>query len=279
MVRSLVALLLALAALGCTPSREYELRGQVLAVDAERSELTIRHDDIPGFMPGMTMPFKVRDARWMDGREPGDLVRATLVVRDADAFLSRVERIGHAPVPADDVPADTPRIAMPGDPAPDLRFVDQAGHERRLSELRGAVVAVTFIYTRCPVPTFCPLMDRHFAAVQRELALSSRPDARSHLISVSFDPAYDTPAVLSAHAARVGADPDRWSFATGEPGDIEAFAKAFGVSTIRSDVDEVEIVHNLRTAVIDPQGRIVTIFSGNEWTPTDLLRAMRAAGA
>jgi protein SCO1/2 len=279
MFRTAVALLLTVAALGCTRPREYELRGQVLAVDTERGELTIRHDDIPGFMPGMTMPFKVADPGEMQGRVPGDLVRATLVVRETEAYLSRVERVGHSPLTEGDEPAAASPIAMPGDLAPDVRFVDQDGHERRLSDFRGSVVAVTFIYTRCPVPTFCPLMDRNFAAVQRELAATARPDRRAHLLSVSFDPEFDTPAVLGAHAARAGADKNRWSFVTGARTELEPFAKAFGVTMIRSDADEIEIIHNLRTAVIDPQGRIVTIFSGNEWTPTDLVRAMRAAGA
>lgn len=279
MPRFVTIFLLVLAA-GCTQAREYELRGQVLAVNAERGELTIRHDDIPGFMPGMTMPFRVSEARWLEGRMPGDLVRATLVVRDTDAYLSRVDRIGHVPLAAADVPhaAEAP-IAMPGDEAPDALFVDQAGRERRLSDWRGSVVAVTFIYTRCPVPNFCPLMDRNFAVVQREIAATAHPGSRPHLVSVSFDPAHDTPEVLEDYARRAGADPARWSFVTGTPEEIERFAGRFGVTTIRSDADPVEIVHNLRTAVIDPQGRIVTIFSGNDWTPTDLLRAMRAAGA
>lgn len=279
MLRTAVALLLVAVALGCTPSREYELRGQVLAVDAERGELTIRHDDIPGFMPGMTMPFKVTDPNGMQGRVPGDLVRATLVVKETEAYLSRVERVGHVPLQEDDVPPAASPIAMPGDIAPDMRFVDQSGQERRLSDFRGSVVAVTFIYTRCPVPNFCPLMDRNFATVQRELAATGGPGQRAHLVSVSFDPEFDTPAVLAAHAARVGADTNSWSFVTGTREELEPFAKAFGVTMIRSDADQIEIIHNLRTAVIDPQGRIVTIFSGNDWTPTDLLRAMRAAGA
>jgi protein SCO1 len=278
--RIALILVLSLPIVACSQGREYELRGQVLAVNTERDELTIRHDDIPGFMPGMTMPFKVRSPRLLEGRVPGDLVRATLVVDDTEAYLTSVERVGHVPLTEDEIPkgSDAP-VAMPGDEAPDVRFVDQAGQQRRLSDWRGSVVAVTFIYTRCPVPNFCPLMDRHFAAVQRELAATDPPGRRAHLVSVSFDPAFDTPAVLNAHARRVGANPDRWSFVTARPEDLEPFAKRFGVTMIRSDADELEIIHNLRTAVIDPQGRIVTIFSGNEWTPVDLLRAMRAAGA
>lgn len=275
----ILALLLCLSPLACSKARQYELRGQVLAVDPERQELTIRHDDIQGFMPAMTMPFKVRNARLLEGRLPGDLVRATLVVYETDAYLSAVERIGHVELSEADVPAGAAApFAAPGEDAPDALFVDQAGQPHRLSDWRGSVVAVTFIYTRCPVPTFCPLMDRHFAAVQRDLAADPRLRDRARLLSVSFDPEYDTPAVLAAHAGRVGADPARWSFVTGDRDQLDPFAARFGVTTIRDDADDIEIVHNLRTAVIDPQGRIVTIFSGNDWTPAELLQVMRAAG-
>jgi protein SCO1 len=274
-------ILLALLSAGCSaPAREYELKGQVLAVDPEQRTLTIRHDDIQGFMPAMTMPFKVREGSLLEGRVPGDLVRATLVVSETEAYLSSVERVGHVELTeAEAPPGASAPIAVAGDAAPDAELVDESGQPRRLSDWRGSVVAVTFIYTRCPVPNFCPLMDRHFLAVQRALASDPHLARRARLVSVSFDPEFDTPEVLAAHARRVGADPARWSFVTGERDQLDPFAARFGVTTIRDDATDWEIVHNLRTAVIDPQGRIVTIFSGNEWTPTDLLRVMRAAGA
>jgi protein SCO1 len=279
-LRLSLALLTILSAACSAPAREYELRGQILAVDREQQTLTIRHDDIPGFMPGMTMPFRVRERALMEGRVPGDLVRATLTVTDVDAYLTSVDRVGHVELSeAEPPPGATAPVAVAGDEAPDAELIDHAGRRRRLSEWRGSVVAVTFIYTRCPVPNFCPLMDRHFLAVQRALATDPHLASRAHLVSVSFDPDFDTPEVLAAHARRVGADAARWTFVTGERDELDPFAARFGVTTIRDDATDWEIVHNLRTAVIDPQGRIVTIFSGNEWTPTELLRVMRAAGA
>jgi protein SCO1 len=281
MTLTLLSLFLAILSAACSaPAREYELRGQILAVDREQRTLTIRHDDIEGFMPAMTMPFKVKDRGLIDGRVPGDLVRATLVVRDTEAYISSVERIGHVELSeATPSPGASAPIATAGDEAPDAELVDEAGRSRRLSDWRGSVVAVTFIYTRCPVPNFCPLMDRHFLAVQRALTTDAHLSSRAHLVSVSFDPEFDTPAVLAAHARRVGADPARWTFVTGERDQLDPFAARFGVTTIRDGATDWEIVHNLRTAVIDPQGRIVTIFSGNEWTPGELLQVMRAAGA
>ena len=262
----------------CSRAREYELQGQVLAVDRERQEITIKHEDIRGFMPAMTMPFKVRRAALLDGRVPGDLVTATLVVEDADAYLSSLTRTGSAPL-AEAPPAASVVSLRPGEPVPELTGTDQEGAPFALSSLRGKVVAVTFIYTRCPLPDFCPRMDRHFGAVQRQLQGDPALREGARLVSVSFDPAYDTPEVLRQHAGRVGAEPALWRFVTGPREAIDRFASAFGVSIIREEGDLKEIVHNLRTAVIDPGGRLAHIFNGNEWTPAELLDAMRRAGA
>ena len=264
------------AAAGCSRAQEYELRGQVLAVDRERQEITIRHEDIRGFMPGMTMPFKVRDPRLLDGREPGDLVKATLVVNDASAHLSTIERTGHAEVVA---PAATPRVDIleAGQYVPDVRLIDETGTTHPLSAWRGRVVAITFTYTRCPLPDFCPRMDRHFRAVQG--ALLADPAMRDHvaLLSFSFDPTFDTPQVLAAHAKRLEADPRVWHFVTGEQEEIAAFAARFGISVIRDSSNATDITHNLRTAVIASDGTLMAIFEGNEWTPADLLKALRQA--
>lgn len=276
--RAAVMVLLLLLAAGCSKGREYELQGQVLAVNPDRQELTIKHEDIRGFMPAMTMPFKVRRRALLDGRVPGDLVKATLVVKDSDAYLSAVEATGRAPLT--DVPPATPlRILDTGAPVGDVDLVDQSSRALKLSDWRGQVIAVTFIYTRCPLPNFCPLMDRQFADVQRALKGDARMRGRARLISVSFDPAFDTAAVLADHAVRAGADPAIWSFATGERAAIDAFASQFGVSVMRDDPQEREILHNLRTAVIDPSGRLAAVLNGNEWTAAELLEAMRRAGA
>lgn len=263
-------------AVACSRAREYELRGQVLAVDRERQEITIRHEDIRGFMPGMTMPFKVRDPGLLDGREPGDLVKATLVVKDANAYLSALERTGHAEVV---VPAPTPRVNLlePGQRVPDVRVIDETGTAHPLSAWRGRVLAVTFTYTRCPLPDFCPRMDRHFHAVQGELLADPAMRDRVALLSFSFDPAFDTPQVLAAHAKRLQADPRVWHFVTGEQEEIAAFAARFGISVIRDRSNAADITHNLRTAVIASDGTLVTIFTGNEWTPADLMTALRQA--
>ena len=271
---AMVLMLAASVATACTPRpREYELRGVVVAIDSSRQEITIKHDDIPRFMPGMTMPFKVREAGLLEGRVPGDLVRATLVVEEDGAHLRTLERTGSGPAPAAE--AAPPRPLEAGAEVPDANFVDQNGVPRRLSSWRGHAVAVTFVYTRCPIPNFCPLMDRHFAEVQRAVLADETLRARVRLLSVTLDPAHDRPDVLAAHARRVGADGSVWTLLTGEGGDIDAFASRFGVSVLREGASAGDVVHNLRTAVIDPRGSLAAILRGNEWTPDTLVDALR----
>jgi protein SCO1/2 len=277
-----VAVAVLAVAAGCRPRpREYELRGVVVAVDPSRQEITIKHEDIPRFMPGMTMPFKVRDPRLLQDRRPGDLVRATLVVEESDAHLRAIERTGSGPIP--ELPSDggAPRVDLlaAGDPVPDTAFVDQGGRIRRLADWRGQILAVTFIYTRCPIPNFCPLMDRHFQSAAAAILQDASLRQRVRLLSVSFDPVHDTPAVLAAHAKRLEADPAIWTFLTGDQETIDRFALRFGVSVIREGASAKDIVHSLRTAVIGADGRLVTILRGNEWTPSELVAELRKAVA
>lgn len=266
-------------AIGCGSEREYPLKGQVLAADATRRELTVKHEDVPGFMPGMTMPFKVLDDKVFERVAPGDLITATLVVSDTTGLLQDVVKTGTAPLPPEATAGLRPRIIDPGTPVPDLSATDQDGRQRTLSEWRGKVVAVTFIYTRCPLPDFCPRMDRHFAATQALIKGEQGLAERVHLLSVSFDPEYDTPAILRAHAARVGADPSVWSFVTGSKEAVDPFAAVLGVAIMRDDKPMQEILHNLRTAVIGKDGKLARVFNGNEWTPDELMSAIREADA
>jgi protein SCO1/2 len=260
----------------CTRAHEYELQGQVLAVDPSRQEITIKHGDIKGFMPGMTMPFHVKDAALLDCCEPGDLVKARLVVEKSAGYLSAIQRTGRAPL-GEKAPAPRVDILNPGDPVPDVQLTDETGRPRRLSEFRGKVLAVTFTYTRCPLPDFCPRMDQHFKSVQSSVLADAGLRDRVALLSISFDPAFDTPAILEAHARHAGADPRVWHFATGEQHDVDAFAARFGVSIIREPSNPADITHNLRTGVIDSGGRLQTILNGTGWTPADLVAAVRQA--
>jgi protein SCO1/2 len=275
------ALLLATACGRPPQPRQYELRGQILGIKPEEGEVLIKHDDIKGFMPGMTMPFKVKDAQVLEDKKPGDLVTATLVVADTDAHLSALTTTGHAPL---DVPPppETARsgfeLLKEGEGVPDQLLIDQDGKPRPLSSLRGHRVALTFTYTRCPMPSFCPLMDRNFAEIQRAVKKSpALADVR--LLSVSFDPQFDTPTVLKQHARKLQADSLVWNFVTGDRNDITRFAARFGVMVERAEQNPVDITHNLRTAIIDPQGRLVKVHTGNSWTPADVVADLKAIAA
>ena len=273
----IAAAILAAGLAACSRGRTYELRGQVVAVNPSRQEITVKHEDIRGFMPGMTMPFRVRDRSLLEARMPGELITATLVVGTNEAHLENIRRTGHADLPASAAGSSGSfDLLEPGAEVPDAPFVDQTGAPRRLSEWRKKVIAVTFIYTRCPLPDFCPQMDRQFAAVQQTASKDPMLKDRFHLLSVSFDPDYDTPPVLAAHARRVGADTTSWSFVTGHAADIDRFASRFGVSVIKDGGTAQEIVHNLRTAILDADGRLVKVL-GNDWMPGDLLSELRTA--
>lgn len=280
--RSVVAVLLGLVSAGataCSDQKSYPIVGQVIAVNVDRQELTVRHEDIRGFMPGMTMPFKVKDPAQVAASKPGDLITARLVVDDRTGILDDVKKTGEAPLPADIATRPAAPLVEPGAEVPDAAFVDQDGRARRLSDWRGKTTVVTFIYTRCPVPDFCPLMDRHFATVQAAIKRDPALAQRVQLLSVSFDPAYDTPAVLKTHAEQAGADPGIWVYLTGAREEVDAFASGFGVTIMREDGTMEEIIHNLRTAVIDPGGRLAHVLNGNDWEPDRLLEEIRAVDA
>jgi protein SCO1/2 len=272
---------LILAALGCgrtAPAREYELKGQILEVRTDRDEVVIRHEDIENFMPGMTMPFKVRPSSLLEGRKPGELVTATLVVEEVDAYLTTLIGTGEAPLPESAATPETPKVLQPGQAIPDAALVDQDGAPAFLSSVKGHPAALTFIYTRCPIPDFCPLMDRNFQAIQA--AIKRTPAlANARLLTITLDPAYDTPPVLKAYAKMRGADPAIWSFLTGEPAAVAAFGEQFGLYVEHDATSSINIIHNLRTAVIDPTGRVVAIHNGNAWTTSELLADLTKAAA
>jgi protein SCO1/2 len=276
--RVLVCAILVAAACSREPEpKQYELSGQILTLAPERREVTIKHGDIKGFMPGMTMTFTVKDQALLSGKQPGDLVTATLVVGEVNAHLSSVTKTGYRALD-EAPPAESTSSLREGDTVADARLVDQSGTPRTLAALRGHRLAVTFIYTRCPFPEFCPLMDRHFARVQS--SIQSRPDlADVRLLTVTLDPAFDTPPVLQAHARQLKADPAIWSFLTGPPAEVTSFATQFGIQNESDPQDSSQIIHSLRTAIIGPDGRLLKNYPGNDWTPTELLADLTAAPA
>src|SRR5262245_17542414 len=277
-------LCLALVSSACgskSDERRFTLNGQVESLDPALKNVVVKHDEIKGFMPAMTMPYEVREAKALDGLAPGDLITATLVVVSNGAFLTDIKKTGTAPL--EKKPPEPPNpsassgfeLLKPGETGPDNAFVDQDGKKREFANFKGAPVVMTFIYTKCPLPTFCPLMDRHFAAMQKPLKADPAL-AKVRLVTVSFDPATDTPKVLKAHAKQLEADLTRWTFLTGDRDEVDKFAARFGVSVGRALNDARDITHNLRTVIIDADGKLVKVYTGNEWTPAQVLADLKS---
>ena len=279
---SIALILLGVVATGCGPSsahHEYTLQGQILSIADDRKEANIKHEDIKGFMPAMTMPYKVKDAAQFANLKPGDLITSTLVIVSNDAYLTAVKKVGDAPlekaqVEAASGPSSGFELLKQGEAVPNVSLVDQDGKRRDFESFSSAPVVMTFIYTKCPMPTFCPLMDRHFKTIQDAIARDPAL-ATVHLVSISFDPDTDTPEVLKAHARKVGADPARWTFLTGDRDEIDKFGMRFGVSVARDMKDPTNITHNLRTAIVDAKGTLVKAYTGNEWTPAQVLADLK----
>ncbi len=271
-----LALLAALAvAASCSSAKTYEMRGQILGVNRDKLEILVKHEDIPGLMPAMTMPWKVQTAGMLDNLGPGDLITSEIEVSNNQGVVTKITKLGTAKpdVPDPGAPAKPGvHYLMPGDEVPNQVFVDQDGRERDFNTIRaGRPVAVTFIYTKCPIPTFCPALDRQFAEAQA-LLKDKGLDTRAALLSVSFDPKNDTPPVLKAHAQKLGFDPKVWTFVTGDREEIDRFATSMLVTLVRGEAaNPDEIGHTLRTTVVGRDGRIAKSYAGTDWTPADLV--------
>lgn len=249
----------------------YEVKGVLRELMAGGRKAVIAHQEIPGYMVAMTMEFEAQRAEDLAGLKPGDVLAFRLSVTDTRAWINQVRKTGVAEV--EPLPAPTADALPPGSPLPDCALVDQRGQRFRLSDFKGNAVAFTFIFTRCPLPDFCPRMNNQLGAVQRELA-TANAGANWHLLSISLDPEYDTPERLAEYAVRYQPDAARWTFATGKSEEILKLGTAVGLVVSR---EGGQINHNLRTVVVDAAGRVQKIFAGNEWSAAELTAEMKRA--
>jgi protein SCO1 len=252
--------------------KRYHLVGKVVAVDAQGSSVVVDHQAIPGFMDAMTMAYPVRDVKILAPLNVGDEITADVVVGAEGAYLENivVTKKGAGGKGAAPTSQHEPQ---PGEKVPDFAFTDQDGKRIHIDSFRGHVLFVTFIYTRCPFPDFCPLVSRNFAkiyaATRKDPALASKV----RLLTVSFDPAHDTPKVLRAYGENytdtAGAVPfDRWDFAVASEKDLKTVADYFGLLI---SPDGEQIVHSLSTTVISPDGTVYKWYGDNQWLPSDLV--------
>jgi protein SCO1 len=255
--------------------KTYHLRGKVIATNAATGEVTVAHEAIPGLMDAMTMPYKLKDPGILTELHPGDEITADLLVPesgDADVLLDQLVVIAQAK--PDYRPTVLYHVPEPGDQVPDFALRNQDGRAIHLDQFRGKTLLVTFIYTRCPLPNFCPLVTRNFAEINRQLAADPSLYARTHLLCVSFDPDHDTPARLRAYGATyIGSDAKsafaHWDFAVPTKPELMKMAKYFDVGVTYGANDT--ITHTLSTTLIGPHGKVAQYYPGNEWTPDQVL--------
>jgi protein SCO1/2 len=252
-------------------------RFQVTAVVVGRAEsgaIAVAHDAIPDYMPAMTMPFMLADPRDGERLSPGDRVRFTLRVglesssAEAVVVTGRDALVANAAVPGR---AGRGRL-RPGDALPAFALVDQNGAPLSDADLRGHVTVVTFIFTRCPLPEYCPRIVGRFKQLQRAIVADASL-ADVHLLSVTLDPEFDSPRVLSEYGRAMGADFARWRFATGSPDQVAVVTQAFAVRTERSGG---LIDHTPATALIDARGEVVELWRGNAWEVREILDTLHA---
>jgi protein SCO1/2 len=253
----------------------YQVNGVVREALDAKGELRIAHEDIPGLMPAMTMAFRVADPAEAAGVRAGDRVRFALHAAGSDWFISSLFVTGHDEVAATNAVTKA-RITRlrEGDPVPAFALEDQDGTPLTNASLRGRATVMTFIFTRCPVPEFCPAMAARFGALQAAVKAEPALAALASLLSITLDPAFDEPVVLKAYGAAVGADFGVWRFATGTEAQIAALTKAFAVYTERNGVT---LDHTLCTALIGPDGTVREIWRGSGWANDEVIAALRAA--
>jgi len=257
----------------------YKLRGKVVSTNAAKGEVTLDHGAIPGFMEAMTMPYKLKDARILSELHSGDTITAdVLVSQDADAEILLDHIVVVAQSKPDYKPAAFYHVPAPGDSVPDFKLRNQDGRAIHLGQFQGKALLVTFIYTRCPSPDFCPRVTRNFAKVDQQLEADPVLYARSHLLCVSFDPENDTPARLRAYGATyMGNSAPRafahWDFAAPVKPVLLEMAKFFDLG-MTSEADS-SITHTLSTTLIGPDGKVVRFYPGNEWTADQLTADVR----
>ncbi|HEX7861984.1 MAG TPA: SCO family protein [Verrucomicrobiae bacterium] len=258
----------------------FEVRGVVTKIEAAEKKVVIKHEEIPNYMPAMTMPFDVKNTNELAGISTNDQVSFKMIVTDDDGWIENIKKIGVADVTSQAQPVrpktrlvrDVQPLSV-GDKMPNYPFTNSLGQKVELKDFAGQAYAFTFIFTRCPFPTFCPKMNVNFQQAYENLKNNANAPTNWHLISISFDPDFDTPERLKEYSKTYNPDPKKWSWVTGSMIEIDAITEQMGVYFA---AENSTINHNLRTAVVDKNGVIRQIFIGNEWSAEELTREISA---
>ena len=256
----------------------YKVRGIVRGFAPDRSTIHVEHEAIPGFMPSMTMPFSVKDQKDVAALKIGDGISFRMTVTDKDLFLDQVKKIPASEVrvaeaaPAASVSSTASARLREGDAVPSFALTNQNGGPVVLDTFHGRPFVLTFIFTRCPVPKFCPFISHNFSELQEAIKADAGTAGKARLLSITLDPKFDTPEILKSYAEQQKADPEIWTFATGEPTEIEKLTQSFAVFV---QPEAGTISHGLATALIGPDGRVVKIWRGNGWKPSEVIDELR----
>jgi protein SCO1 len=264
--------------------KRYPFTGRVVSVDSQAESAVIDGDSIPGFMDAMAMTYKVKPAATLSHLNPGDSISAEVVSDPedengrSDYWLENVKVTAHSIPPA--AGKSSLHIPVPREQVPDFSFVNQDGKSISLGQYRGKVLLVTFIYTRCPFPDFCPRVSNNFAEIYKQLGTNAAL-AGTHLLSISFDPEHDTPKVLRDYSFSVAHTHEpalfsRWEFAVPSASDLPRIADFFAL-TVKPEAGL--ITHNLSTVVIGPDGKVMKWYHGSDWQVSDLIKDATAARA
>jgi protein SCO1/2 len=287
LVRLIFMALALVVAVGCHDSKagsasdapqqfkSYPLRGKIVSTDPTTGEATIDHQAIPGFMDAMMMPYKLRDARVLSELHPGDMITADVLVSqtpDGAVYVDHFVVTGQAK--PDYRPAVAYHVPQAGDKVPDFKLVNEEGRPIHLAQFRGKAVLLTFVYTRCPLPDFCPRVTHNFAVIEKSLAAYPELYGNTHLLCASFDPDGDTPERLRSYGeSYMGSMAPKafahWDFAVSSKTELQSMAQWFDVGLTREA--DGTITHTLSTTLIGPDGKVIRFYAGNEWTPQEVM--------
>lgn len=272
----LLGCVLALA-IGCKEvNKRYTLRGQVVGINFNKSQLIVNHEEIPGFMPAMTMPYDVRNANLLNAVQAGDRITADIVVPDnGPSWLENIVITDKSQRKTASTSAGAGYLKV-GDKVPDVPLVNQDGKAIHFNRFRGKAVLFTFIYTRCPNPDYCPLLSSDFAAMRKELFKNPAECGATHLISISLDPAYDTPPVMRKYGLiYLEGDPagfTQWDFVSTTADDLKKLAGGFGLEYTQ---DGNQITHSMNTILLAPDGTVAAMWPDQFLKHAEILAAMR----
>ena len=271
---------LILSASGCSKHAEedsadqlrvFRVKGIVIRVDDDGRTVVIQHEEIPGYMDAMTMPFRTKVPSESDNLSPGDEIEFTYKVAALSSWIESITKTGNQTdvQPPSTETSSTDKLLTVGETFPDFELINQDGQSVRLEDYLGSVVALTFIFTRCPVPEYCPAMMRNFKTVEDLLSASPHAPDKYQLLTVSFDSAYDTPEILNAYGKQFGQNSDNWNLLTSpDQKSIRSLGQSVGLmfNTSQKSI----FAHNLRTVVLDRNAVITKIFTDETWQPEEL---------